>query len=179
MTGHGHTHTGIGISIAVYYGFYNYVTTNNMWISLISALIFIAGSTAPDWLEIRKKTGGTVINHRTITHWVPLWFLLAYLGWQLKITDGFGSVYFENKLLLEILYSSVLSFSLGGILHLITDLPNPMGVPVPTWKIRFSLKLWKSGKFEPQMIALSYVVSLFWIGLDTGFIIIDTSVLNI
>ena len=41
-------------------------------------------------------------------------------------------------------------FGIGGLLHLLVDLPNPMGIPILTPTRRFSLKLWKSGKFEPQ-----------------------------
>lgn len=179
MTGYGHTHTGIGMSIAIYYASYNYITTNNIWISILSSLIFIAGATAPDWLEIRKKTGGTVITHTTITHWVPLWIGLLYFGWQLKVTNGFDLSFLSNPLILELTYASIIAFSLGGILHLITDLPNPMGIPIPTWKHRFSLKLWKSGRMEPQMISISYVASILIIGLDSGLILIDLSAINV
>lgn len=179
MTGFGHTHTGIGTSIAIYYGFYNYVTSQNMWISIISAFVFIMGATAPDWLEMRKKDGGTRIAHRTITHWVPLWCLLVYFGFQLKSNTGFDIELFKNELVLEGVYSLIIAFGLGGLLHLLTDLPNPMGVPLLTWKHRVSLKLWKSGKMEPFLISLSYVCSLLWIGMDIGFIVLNFEAINL
>ncbi len=180
MTGVGHTHTGIGFSMAVFYATYNYLAPESVPLSLVGLLCFIFGSTAPDWLEIRKKTGGTVITHRGITHWVPLWAGLVYLAIKINETQCFGLSFFaENVFLLELLYVSLFTFSTGAILHLITDFPNPMGVPFLTPKHRFSLKLWKSGKFEPQLIAVSYIIGYSWIGLDSGFIVLDFTVLNL
>lgn len=177
MTGVGHTHTGIGFSMAVFYGTYNYLAPESVPLSLVALLFFIFGSTAPDWLEIRKSTGGTVITHRTITHWVPLWLGLLFLAIKINETSFFGVSFFEeNVFLLNLIHVSLFSFSLGAILHLITDFPNPMGVPFLTPKHRFSLKLWKSGKFEPQLIAMSYMIGYGWIGIDSGFISLNFDV---
>jgi membrane-bound metal-dependent hydrolase YbcI (DUF457 family) len=45
-------------------------------------------------------------------------------------------------------------FAAGGMMHLLTDWPNPMGVPW-IWR-RHSLSMWRSGRLEPMVIVLSW-----------------------
>ena len=45
-------------------------------------------------------------------------------------------------------------FASGGVMHLLADWPNPMGVP---WIFRrHSLSMWRSGNLEPVVIVLSW-----------------------
>lgn len=105
------------------------------------------GGTAPDWLEIAwwrsKKQRGAQrlwIKHRTLTHWGVPWVLLlcgAYISlgeiWWAPLAFGFAA---------------------GGVMHLLADWPNPMGVP---WLFRrHSLAMWHSGSFELMVIVLSW-----------------------
>ena len=156
MTGKGHTLVGIVSTIGLYHFTKNEVSNDLILIS-IGIITFILGSTAPDWMEIRKSNGGTVINHRTWTHWILPWItLFAISGSHSSIglidsnTFDFINLNISNIIDKNINFA-IFCFSLGGLVHLITDLPNPMGIPVPTPYHRFSLKLWKSGKFEPAI----------------------------
>lgn len=175
MTGVGHTRVGAALSLSVGYLTYNELTNNNIYLSLLVAFFVIIGATAPDWLEIRKKDGGTIIRHRTITHWVPLWIVSLFFSYYLLI--GYD---FKIDLLSQInhgnYFSSILfGFSIGGIIHLIVDFPNPMGIPILTPYHRFSLHLWKSGKYEGLLVGLSLIISLFYIGVSSEIITVDFS----
>lgn len=149
MTKTGHLLTGIGgaffaFSIATAIGGYGAVA---------SAFVF-TGVTAPDWLEIRLLTTDdgnrvSIIPHRRITHWLLGWIVLV--GLSLYALPSFEG-------------SCALGFSIGGLLHTLTDLPNPMGVPVlHPWR-RSSLRWWSSGKREwiiVTAITLAGAISLF------------------
>lgn len=59
-------------------------------VSLVAIPFAFAGGTAPDWLEIASAVYSpaqgrwirqSVIPHRTVTHWWPLWLALALLVW--------------------------------------------------------------------------------------------------
>jgi hypothetical protein len=45
-------------------------------------------------------------------------------------------------------------FAAGGMMRLLTDWPNPMGVPW-IWR-RHSLSMWRSGNLESMVIVLSW-----------------------
>lgn len=180
MTGAGHTHTGIGMSIGIFYASYVYGCDQNIFIALASAFICISGATAPDWLEIRKKGGGTVIKHRTITHWVLLWVGALYLGYYMLETQMFGNLYFEDKqIAVQAISNGLIAFTIGGLSHLLTDFPNKMGIPIFLPNQRFCLGWWKSGNSEPFLISLSYIASFIFISVDTGFVVFDFSKITI
>lgn len=52
----------------------------------------------------------------------------------------------------------------GGISHLLVDLPNPSGIPVLTPFHRMSLNCWESGDREWRLVlaALLAVAPLWW-----------------
>jgi membrane-bound metal-dependent hydrolase YbcI (DUF457 family) len=160
MTGKGHTWVGLATSIAVYK-----FTKDMSLTGYIAVLGHIFGATAPDWLEIRVKSGEgtkTLIKHRTITHWLFLWVALYVFTTQL-IAGSFALPVVIPNFILEL----VLGFSIGGLLHLLTDLPNPAGIPIitPSGKHRFSLNLWKSGKNEVAITVVALLLSLWYAGL--------------
>lgn len=170
MTGKGHNWAGIALIPAIYYETYS--TFNNHIVSAIACLFLISGATAPDWLEIRKKTGGTIITHRTITHWLPIWIGLYILSLFLMNNDSFeimDVVYHPN----QYIAASLLGFTIGGLLHLAVDFPNPMGIPIFTPYHRLSLNLWKSGKNEAFIISIICLFSFFYIGISMGLVEID------
>jgi membrane-bound metal-dependent hydrolase YbcI (DUF457 family) len=105
------------------------------------------GGTAPDWLEVawwrsRGQRGAQRlwIKHRTLTHWGVPWVLLL-CGSYISL----GSAWWAP---------AAFGFAAGGVMHLLADWPNPMGVP---WLFRrHSLAMWTSGSFEVLIIVLSW-----------------------
>lgn len=159
MTGKGHTWVSLAFSIATYkIGLQLGITP------LLVSVATIVGGTAPDWMEIRKKNGGTVIKHRTVTHWLPLWLALFFFTYGL-ITKNETLYQFYDFNFNQYLLSFLFGFSIGGLLHLLVDIPNPMGIPILTPTRRFSLKLWKSGKFEVPIVTAFFIFSLYYIGV--------------
>lgn len=146
MTGNGHRLTGIGAAglaafFAPYFG-------HN---PLIACALAIPGATAPDWLEIPIGKGGghtRLIKHRTITHVVLFW--LVALG-----------ISASNQTLWA---NALFGFCFGGLMHLLVDIPNPMGVPLWHPYRRYSLKLWRSGQREMLIILITWAIplTLFW-----------------
>lgn len=172
MTGVGHTRVGISFSILGYYYLFNNMDFKSHLLSILFSFFIIIGATAPDWLEFRKKNGGTLIKHRTITHWLPLWLILFFTSYSLLNGNTFGLDFLEliNNVYLVI---PLLGFSIGGLLHLFVDFPNPMGIPVFTPYHRFSLHLWKSGKNETAIVLAFLLMSLGFIAVDLDLITIN------
>lgn len=166
MTGRGHT------LVALAFAMTTYKVSLSLGINpVLSSLATIVGGTAPDWLELRKRTGGTLIRHRTITHWLIPWLCLFFLSFGIiQEYDILKPI--EQKIPNEIVVF-LFGFSIGGLLHLLFDLPNPMGIPILTPYNRMSLNLWKSGKFEIPIIISVLIVSLYCIG------VIDITALNL
>lgn len=111
-----------------------YFATQNPFVSGMILTGSIAGSSAPDWLEIAWHTGGgkkegwfsfgyedsvrhSIIPHRTITHW--------YLAWTILVIFSMAYL-FRNQGLLEYF---VTSFLVSGWLHIRMDSKTSMGVP--------------------------------------------------
>ncbi|WP_175941258.1 metal-dependent hydrolase [Caballeronia sp. BCC1704] len=107
----------------------------------------VIGATAPDWLEVawwtRKRK--LWITHRTLTHWGVGWAALLALSWHLlakhpAVPFAFG-------------------FACGGIMHLLADWPNPLGVP---WiGGRHSLRLWTSGHCDLIVVGAAWIAALY------------------
>ena len=108
------------------------------------------GATAPDWLEVawRDRAGKrkSLIPHRRITHWLSAWIVAIFaVIFAMDVRNAF--------------WCAALGFACGGLLHLLCDIPNPMGVPVfHPWK-RSSLMLWKSGEYEWLLLPLLGVLA--------------------
>ncbi|MBN3802032.1 metal-dependent hydrolase [Paraburkholderia sp. Ac-20336] len=112
---------------------------------LLSFIAGVAGGTAPDWLEVAwwSRARRLWITHRTLTHWGLAWLallVLSYrsLGHSLYAAPAFG-------------------FACGGLMHLLADWPNPLGVP---WIAgRHSLNLWNSGHCDLIVVAASWAAA--------------------
>lgn len=122
--------------------------------SLLAVPAGYFGGTAPDWLEIahaeystkyQKWMRQSVIPHRTITHWWPIWAAISALLaiWPFHgLADGFGPA----------IRMVGIGFVAGAWMHLLMDIPNPTGIPIltPRAKSRFGFGWWKSGNaLEP------------------------------
>jgi len=113
--------------------------------SILAVFMGMFGGTAPDWLEVAwwSKKRKLWITHRTWTHWGIGWAaLLAYS--YLSLNDMFWA-------------PLLFGFAAGGMMHLLADWPNPMGVP---WIVgRHSLKLWKSGRCDMIIISAAWTAA--------------------
>jgi membrane-bound metal-dependent hydrolase YbcI (DUF457 family) len=107
----------------------------------------ISGGTAPDWLEVVwwSKRRRLWITHRTITHWGLAW--IGLLIWSYDSLNAHPA------------FAVLFGFACGGVMHLLADWPNPLGVP---WILgRHSLKWWTSGKCDFVVIALAWLAAFF------------------
>jgi len=104
------------------------------------------GGTAPDWMEVAwwARTHKLWITHRTWTHWGLAWIaLLAYTYVHLPH---------------HVWAPPLFGFAAGGIMHLLADWPNPLGVP---WIFRrHSLRWWKSGRHDLIVIAAAWLAAV-------------------
>jgi hypothetical protein len=113
----------------------------------IAALIAgVAGATAPDWLEVAWWTRARRlwITHRTATHWG--------LGWTTALIVSYRSLGHGHPLA-----AALFGFACGGLMHLLADWPNPLGVPW-IWR-RHSLHLWKSGHCDLIVVGLAWIAA--------------------
>ena len=141
MTGRGHRLTGLGAAfMAAAVARLSGMTEIS---ELAAALVAASSTTMPDWIEIPYYRGGTragsLIPHRTITHWPALWFLL--IAWGVRDASIIGAV--------------VIGAAIGSLVHILGDAPNPMGIPwlLPHKRLRFGKKgWWRSGQHEFLMI---------------------------
>lgn len=125
---------------------------------LIAAAVAATCTTMPDWIEFPiYRNGvrrGSLITHRTITHWPPLW--LAVIAWS--VHEG------------GILGAMTLGAAIGSLTHILADAPNPMGIPWlwPTDRLRIGKKgLWRSGEHEP-FLALAFATFGFAVWSAVG-----------
>ena len=113
------------------------------WLTLVTGIV---GGTAPDWLEVAwwSRRHRLWITHRTWTHWGLAWIgLLAYSYLTLK-----------HHVWAPLLFG----FAAGGLMHLLADWPNPMGIP---WIVgRHSLKLWKSGNCDCFVVGPAWIAAV-------------------
>ncbi len=114
---------------------------------LLALLAGVAGGTAPDWLEVAwwSSRRRLWITHRTITHWGIAW--IGLLLWSYRCMPA------------QPWYAVPFGFACGGLMHLLADWPNPLGVP---WILgRHSLNLWNSGKCDMVVVTLAWLAAFF------------------
>jgi len=144
MTGRGHRWTGIGTAF--------FAAAAARAVGLPEGVVaVVAGlsTTIPDWSEIpfyrNGQRVGSLITHRTITHWPWLWVALAVWGVH---TGG-------------IIGAMAFGAGIGAFAHILGDAPNPMGIPwlLPHRRVRIGRKgLWRSGQHE-FLIVLTFAGS--------------------
>ena len=150
MTGKGHRLTGLGA------GFFAAALVHTLGFNykaeLVSALLAVLSTNIPDWIEIptykRGIRTGTLIPHRTITHWPPLWLGFIYIAFHY----------------LEPLYAAALmGVCVGALVHILADAPNPRGIPwlLPNKRITLLGGLWRSGEFEKTLVMIFTVSGAF------------------
>jgi hypothetical protein len=122
----------------------------HVWV-LLSFIAAVAGGTAPDWMEVAwwSRTRRLWITHRTVTHWGIGWIVLLVLSYRwLGHQHPLAAVAF--------------GFACGGLMHLLADWPNPLGVP---WIAgRHSLNWWNSGHCDLLIVGASWVAAWFVAG---------------
>lgn len=111
--------------------------------SFIAFAAGVTGGTAPDWMEVAwwSRTRRLWITHRTATHWG--------VGWAAALVFAYCSLHPSSPFT-----AASFGFACGGLMHLLADWPNPLGVPW-IWK-RHSLNLWKSGRCDLLVVALAW-----------------------
>ena len=161
MSKNGHQMVGVALAVMSFSWIH---AMGYVWLlSIAGAIAAFFGSTAPDWLEIshaeRDANGRwqrhSIIPHRTLTHWVPLWIaLLLWSARSLLHTHG-------APVLTGSAYAALMGFAIGGIGHLLCDIPNPSGVPVflPVAQGRISLRMWQSGAPIEWLEVLAFLAS--------------------
>jgi len=119
-----------------------------LW-TILTCFAGYVGGTAPDWLESawwsRGRGKRLWITHRTWTHWGLGWIVLVIASYSnLKVVP---------------LAAPIFGFAAGGLMHLVADWPNPLGVP---WllKKRYSLRWWKSGRCDYVIIACAWTAAI-------------------
>lgn len=141
MTGRGHRWTSVGAA------FMAAALARLLHLpEIVAAALATVSVTLPDWAEIPfYKNGlrtGSLIAHRTLTHWPAVWLA------------GIGVAVHEGGLTGAIL----LGISVGCLVHILGDAPNPMGVPwlLPNRRVKIGKKgWWRSGEHEP-FLALAF-----------------------
>lgn len=145
--GHAGTALGLGLTLAAW----RYPDVPGAILALVGAL---AGSSAPDWLEIShaepNNRGGwsrwSLIPHRTITHWPYPW--LAALLYGIPMLPPVWHPFAEG-------------FVYAALLHLLTDFPNPTGIPLGLpWGRRTSLRWWRSGDYDNLLTTIAVAAGL-------------------
>ncbi|MCG7871053.1 MAG: metal-dependent hydrolase [Candidatus Thiodiazotropha lotti] len=118
----------------------------------------ILGARAPDWLEIAEynhMTGrrGSLIPHRTLTHWPWAWMMLLGLIIPSIQQGGQGAI-------------GLAGFAVGGLLHIGMDYLTPMGVPLGLHPFgeRSSLNWIRTGSIGELVVNLTafVLVGVIW-----------------
>jgi membrane-bound metal-dependent hydrolase YbcI (DUF457 family) len=149
-------------------------------LSLVTIPAGYFGGTAPDWLEISHAEYSTkykrwmrksVIPHRTITHWWPVWVAVSALlvAWPFPALAGCQPTEIST-----ITRMAGTGFVAGAWMHLLMDIPNPTGIPMatPRARSRFGFGWWKSGNaLEPLagvLMVVGAVALLFSVSKSIG-----------
>lgn len=143
MTGRGHHATGLAAGIGCAGLLHMFVAGAPWWFAPAAGWF---GGIAPDALEWLGPV--RIIAHRTITHWWLIWAVLA----------AFGAAHTGT-----VVGVTALATGSGGLMHALTDWPNPMGVPLfLPWR-RHSLNWWRSGRHEFLLIVAAFgLAALTW-----------------
>lgn len=116
--------------------------------SVLAAVAGYLGSMAPDRLEEKwwSPEFRRFLAHRGWTHIIGLWCIGLYCGWW-WMWHWWGAALF--------------GFAIGGLAHLLTDMPNKPGVPLLWIQGRVCLNLWKSGTADGLLISLLWAFALW------------------
>lgn len=117
--------------------------------SALSLAAGVLGGTAPDWLEIAwwSRARRLWITHRTVTHWGVAWIALLVASYRFLGVHPLAALSF--------------GFACGGLMHLLADWPNPLGVP---WIARrHSLNWWTSGHCDLLVVGAAWTGAFFMV----------------
>ena len=124
--------------------------------SILLALGLLAGSNAPDYLEVVYFEQGqrySLIAHRTLTHIFLMWVVLLLLTvMQISMNDVSG--------VLLIVQWWLVGFFGGGVLHILLDMGTPTGVPIFfPYRKRYSLNIYRTSALNEYVVAVVLFVS--------------------
>lgn len=118
------------------------------------------GATAPDWLEWVLKFAGHRVKHRTVTHYLAAWLLLA----------AFGAFFWDFR-------GWITWFAIGGASHWFCDALTIQGVPIGPWSDRRvhlfggRIRTGSPAEFVIVAIAVALAAVLTWnLRADRSFI---------
>lgn len=128
-----------------------YPDEDTMLISIAWLAGILIGASAPDWMEIaihRKDRRYSLIPHRTLTHWPPIWIAFAWYVWELNLPWYVESIAF--------------GFIASSLLHIATDALSKSGVPIllPFASFRMRIPLYSTGRLS-ESVALIAIIALF------------------
>lgn len=157
MTRYSHMWIGFLSSMAMY----NPLQSSDRRLSLILMASCMFGAVAPDfdmhWTGFRQKT------QEHAAYWSPKSNLFnSHRGWTHHIFVPFILVLIS--LFLSFPYKEILmAFTFGVIVHLVTDMFSPMGIPVFKNKDRARLPLYKTGQVSEILFVIILSVFMFLI----------------
>jgi inner membrane protein len=131
------------------------------------ALGMLLGGRGPDRLEApvfdrRKKIRRSLIPHRTLTHWPPLWIIMAlFFHWLSGVAT--------DVLIFEAAHVGY-GFCLSSLLHLAMDVLTPMGIPlIKPFGQRTSLSLYKTDHISEWCFIFVLVASSQFLSKQIAF----------
>lgn len=134
-SGHRLTAGAFGLSVAIGISSGLIISPYPAQTDLLVAFLFVvgvmAGASAPDWLEMVSHVGDrrlSLIPHRTLTHWWPVWVGAALYVWTSHALPWF----------LEVI---AFGFIASAMLHIVMDAFSKSGVPFLLPVRRFGVKL--------------------------------------
>lgn len=131
------TSAALGVAASVPF----YKTQNWLMAALVLA-VALWGARAPDALEMYKWSDGkrrSIIPHRTITHWPPVWILIALPAYFYTPTE------YQPLIVVGLL---------ACLLHLLMDFLTPSGIPLfnPFGK-SYRFILYRTGSLKGEALA--------------------------
>lgn len=163
MTITGHKLVGLAVGVGAAGAMKIWHPAFELWWLAVMLPLAVTGAAFPDRIEW-GPFGDRWVTHRTWTHWWPFWLGPTVILLWPEFRDFSG--WFSHPAI----FAGMLAFFAGGLSHLLTDLPNPSGVPFLTPYHHVSLGLWKSGQMEWAVVPLAFLSTapLWWVELQSG-----------
>lgn len=158
MTGKGHYKMAVVSSPII--AILTHSLTQSLLIPFLAFILYLSGSTAPDWLEIRLKSGKTILPHRGITHHAYIWALILTLSY-LHMDESTTFLYsYVSENVGFFLFPACFGFAGGCLLHILGDLFNYQKMRIIPLFPKLSLNLWASGERESFILFITFLITV-------------------